>query len=396
MPISRNVTRHFAPSRPSGQFLGLLLALPLSLSSGLTSDLYAQDELDPAPDPTLDPSLDPSMDPILQDGDDPDVYTFEDSGLSMFDRTRRDGEPPIGIAMSEENLPAGTSALRVRLSRTSFDGLGNSRRDVTSAQAFAAGFTVAPTSMTVNRAEFEYVHGFNERWTIWGVLPVVEKELDADINGGGTSTSKTSGLGDVRLGGNYLFHEDESQRVNFSIGVTLPTGEFDGRDTYGAVANALLPYAMQLGGGTFDILPSAGWVRLQDGWSMGARAWGRFPIGKNSDDWAISREFDADFWASRELSQELTGMLRLNAQWWGDIQGNAAGLNLTNSPLEDSGFQGGSRLNLIGGIIWDLDARTAPAANRLELEIGVPIDQRLDGPALQREWSLLLGWKLSL
>jgi hypothetical protein len=365
----------------------ILCSAPLLLV-GLASLATAQDE--------ITPPLDPLEEGALADEGAPSTYTFEDDSLQLFDRSRRDGEPPIGIDITEENLPAGTSALRVRISQTSFDGLGDGRRDISSAAAFTEGYAVAPTSMTTNRTEIQYVRGYDERWTMWAVVPFIQNELKADIMGGGTSTSKASGLGDLRLGGNYLLHEDERQRVNLGIGLTVPTGSFDERDTYGAAPNSLLPYVAQLGGGTFDILPSAGWVKLMDTWSFGTRACGRFPIGENSDDWAFSREFDADFWAAHELSDTLTGTVRLNAQWWGDLHGRDAGLNPANSPLEDPARQGGTRVNLIGGIAWDLEPRGGPGSNRLELEFGIPVDERLDGPALKQEWSIQFGWKLSL
>ena len=70
----------------------ILCSAPLLLV-GLASLATAQDE--------ITPPLDPLEEGALADEGAPSIYTFEDDSLQLFDRSRRDGEPPIGIDITE-------------------------------------------------------------------------------------------------------------------------------------------------------------------------------------------------------------------------------------------------------------------------------------------------------
>ena len=124
---------------------------------------------------------------------------------------------------------------------------------------------------------------------------------------------------------------------------------------------------------------------------MGARAAGRIHLETENDDgWFRSNSMRVDLWAGTELADDLTGTLRVQADWWGDLHNFDPELDRTQSPAEDSLRFGGSRVNLYGGLSWDLDDERT---NQIALEVGAPVEEWLDGPQLSQELSLLLGWR---
>ena len=74
---------------------------------------------------------------------------------------------------------------------------------------------------------------------------------DGHITSGSTASSHAP-LGAMFRLKNYGIH-----KFHLNLGVSLLTGSTDERDDTPALANALLPYTMQLGSGTFDVLTGA-------------------------------------------------------------------------------------------------------------------------------------------
>ncbi len=113
---------------------------------------------------------------------------------------------------------------------------------------------------TVNRntwLDLNYV--FSSSWAVSTAIPYHDRfhttiaEGDTDI-----STSRASGLGDIRLLARYQkFSMAES--FSFQFGLKLPTGGFNQDFSAGPQAGELLDRGLQLGTGTTDLLAGASW-----------------------------------------------------------------------------------------------------------------------------------------
>lgn len=382
--------------KPSALFLAVL---PFSLPSVSAQDL-------PATEPPVEESSAESHQqdgfPTLEEGygnaeaegadsqqsEDLPVYT---DGWSVW---RRDGVLPGGLAHGAL-VDVGQFGVELRYSQTSWSGMRDSRDDLTSQELFATGYSIVGTKLEESRLEIDFLYGLDPRWVLYGTLPVIERELSYDMAAGGSRTANSSGIGDIKFGGRYAARADQYHQLQYTIGISLPTGDHDGRASYAGNSDALLPYVLQLGSGTVDLYPGITYLRMHEDWTLGARSEARVHVRRNSDDWAVSDSLRADVWASKTLTQDLTGDVRVQANWWGDYHGSAPDFDRTRSPLEDSSRQGGSLVQLVFGLAIDFSDSYA-GRNRLGIEIGVPIDEWLDGPGLSRRTSLLLSWRLGL
>jgi hypothetical protein len=63
-------------------------------------------------------------------------------------------------------------------------------------------------------------------------------------------------------------------------------------------------------------------------------------------------------------------------------------------PTADPDLRGGKRLDLGLGLNWVIPG-TSIDANRLAIELLVSVEQDLEGPQLETNWTAVLGWQLS-
>jgi len=112
------------------------------------------------------------------------------------------------------------------------------------------------------------VYGVSPNWVVFGILPILDKNLDATIPRGPRAGEQVergpAGIGDVRLFARYTMwtrnRAGQTQRLAPLAGVEMPTGDDDASDELGR-----LPRPLQLGSGSWD--PFAGlvftWQTLQ-------------------------------------------------------------------------------------------------------------------------------------
>jgi hypothetical protein len=305
--------------------------------------------------------------------------------------SRPDGHAPIGV-MGDHAHHTGEWMLGYRYMTMDMNG----NRDGTSKQreqdVFDEGFMVAPKKMSMDMHMFSAMYAPSDDLTLMGMLPYSEISMDLVTRMGSTFTTESAGFGDLRLAGLYILHRWNQQQLHVNAGISLPTGSVDERDNTPAGPNQKLPYPMQPGSGTFDLLPGITYLGQTEGWSWGSQLSGTFRLGRNSEGYALGNRGDATLWGARTWSRWISTSLRLDGQAWGNIDGKDDDLNPAMVPTADPERRAGERVDLLLGM--NLYAREGPVkGHRLAVEFGVPLYQRLDGPQLEMDWLLTAGWQ---
>lgn len=145
-----------------------------------------------------------------------------------------------------------------------------------------------------------------------------------------------------------------------------------------------LPYPMQLGSGTWDLIPGVTYRGSHGQWIWGGQALGVIRLGENDEDYSLGNRYNASAWLTRLLASGLSGSARLSWNWWGDIDGADPELNPSLVPTADPGLRAGSRVDGLLGLNF-LHGGLSLAA-----EGGIPVYQDLDGPQLETDWVLSL------
>jgi len=208
---------------------------------------------------------------------------------------------PIGV-MGDHVHEEGSLMFSYRYSNMKMAGNRSGTDSLTPAQTRAAGFMVAPLNMTMQMHMFGAMYGASEDLTLTAMLPYVHKSMNHETGGGMRFETSSEGLGDAKLGGIYNLYNNHNENLNLSFGVAIPTGSVDERDNTPAMANAKLPYPMQLGSGTFDPMLGITYTNSLQDFSYGVQAGTTQRLGKNSEGYRLGDEYNLTGWVATEIN----------------------------------------------------------------------------------------------
>jgi len=360
------------------------IAAALALSPAAT--LADGPPLDPADWP-LAPSVD-AIDHLL-------LHAAEAPGAHAH-TLRPDDHAPIGV-MGDHMHEAGEWMVSYRYMRMKMDENRDGTDTLSPQDVRDRGFMVAPTEMTTQMHMLGAMFAPTDDLTLMVMLPYIIKEMDHVAGmpiGAVEFTTRSKGIGDLKVTPMIRLLDDGPHAVHVNAGVSLPTGAINERDDTPAADDVVLPYPMQLGSGTVDLRPAVTYHYLADTWSAGAQASGVVPLGRNYRGYSVSDEFELTAWAAYRVLEPLSVSGRVRYKWWSDFDGVDDELNPAMVPTADPDLRGGQRLDLLVGlntIIPDGPLR----GHRFNVEVGLPVYQDLDGPQLEMDWTLTVGWQKS-
>ena len=226
-------------------------------------------------------------------------------------------------------------------------------------------------------------YGVNEKFTLFSIIPIIDKSLEVTTPLGRRTRGQT-GLGDLKFLARYTLGQwdrrGETLRLAPFAGLKAPTGEDKAKDSLGR-----LPHALQIGSGSWDpILGTVfSWQTL--GWQFDTSATYKFNTEANEYEFGDEARLDLSYqyrlWP-RQLGQGVPnffyGVIESNLVWRG--RDKALGLEDTDS--------GGTTLYLAPGIQF-VTTRTV-----LEAAVQLPIIQNLNGTALKNDFILTTGFRI--
>jgi hypothetical protein len=261
---------------------------------------------------------------------------------------------------------------------------------------------VVPTRMTMQMHMAGVMYAPTDRVTLMGMFNYVDKEMDHITFAGGSGdtvlgrfTTRTRGLGDTRLAALIDLGGTGNRRLHATLGVSLPTGDIDQEDQVlapnGMRPELRLPYPMQLGSGTYDLIAGLTYAERHGRLGWGSQWQSTFRIGENDQDYRLGDEHHLTAWGSWRLAESVSASLRGTWRQRGNIDGIDPRI-VAPVQTADPDNQGYRRFDLGAGVNWLLPGRR----HRLALEATVPVFQDLRGPQLETDWQLSVGYQLTL
>src|SRR5680860_1185048 len=269
---------------------------------------------------------------------------------------------------------------------------------------------IVPTEMSMEMHMLSAMFGISDSVTLMGMVPIIEKDMHHITYMGGMGTNvlgsfdtQSSGTGDVSLSALIGLYDGKApqgdQHLNLMLGLSSPTGSITetGRvlTPIGATPIVRLPYAMQLGSGTWDFLPGIVYTGRSGNVSFGAQYRGAFRLeDENNQGYALGDLNQATGWAQYEWAPWVSNSIRVAYQTQGSIEGiDQAIVGPVQTANPD--FYGGDRVDLLFGVNL-IGQKGAISGQRLAAEFGVPVYQNLNGPQMETDWTLTLGWQKTL
>ena len=261
-----------------------------------------------------------------------------------------------------------------------------------------ATLRIAPDEMSMEMHMLSGMYGITDSISLMVMTAYVEKRMTMITFQGpagatrlGVTEGSTEGLGDTTLALAFNLWKGHGHRVNGTLGVSIPTGSIDEKGTmlmpHDAMMTMRSSYGMQLGTGTYDLVPSLTYMGNSGRLGWGAQYKARIALEDENDEgyrWGNQHEVTA--WLSYGLTEGLSGTARLAASTQDQIHGadpNIRGIFQGTYPE----FYGGDRIEAFLGLNGHMRLGDGTMA-RLGVEAGVPLYQDLNGPQLQRDWSL--------
>ncbi len=329
---------------------------------------------------------------------------------SGTDRPRPDAYAPISI-MGDHTHHEGGWMLSYRFMRMEMDGMANGTSSESTQDIFDANYAVAPEEMTMDMHMFGLMFAPTDRFTFMVMANYLDIEMDHAVNpavaaminnGEDGFTTESSGWGDLKFTGLYQFYQKERQRAHVGLGISVPTGSIDKQDETPAMSGRQrqqLPAPMQLGSGTFDLLPSITWVELFDDWSYGAQANATIRLeSENDNGYQLGDAFEVVGWAAYNLTDWIAINGGLSYEWSDELDGEQDGIG-TMAPGGRQSVTtafgdnyGGERVDAILGVNL-LGNSGMVKGHRLALDVRLPLWQDLNGYQLETDYVVTLGWQ---
>ncbi|NKB35888.1 MAG: transporter [Gammaproteobacteria bacterium] len=306
-----------------------------------------------------------------------------------------DMHAPIGV-MGDHIHKQGEFMFSYRFMHMDMSGNRKGSDQLSSAEVLN-DFLVSPLDMSMDMHMLGGMYAPSDNLTLMAMLPYVELSMDHLTRMGAEFTTTAKGIGDVRVTALYQFFQQSGHKVHLNFGLALPSGNIDERDDT-PLGNVVLPYPMQIGSGTYDLLVGLTYNASRTDWSWGAQVNGTFRLENNDENYSLGDRGQLSAWLAKRWNPYLSTSLRLDGQAWAGIEGadNRIGrfnpMGVAIVPTAQPDLRAGSRIDLLLG--FNLLAQEGVLkGHRLAFEVGVPVHQNLDGPQLESDWLITLGWQ---
>ena len=264
---------------------------------------------------------------------------FTDFNYATEYRFRADDHAPIGV-MGEHTHKKGEFMFSYRYMYMKMDGLRNGTNNL-SAEEVLEDFMVTPTDMDMQMHMFGAMFAVTDELTLMGMIPYIKKSMNHLTRSGGTFKTESEGFGDIKLTGLYkVLDWGNNNNVILNFGLSFPTGSIDEKDDTPAGPNQQLPYPMQLGSGTWDLLPGITYNGRVNNINWGGQAMGVVRLGENDRDYTLGNRLNLTTWTAYNINYWLSGSFRLDWAFWGNIDGADPALNPAVVPTADPDRQG--------------------------------------------------------
>lgn len=263
---------------------------------------------------------------------------------------------------------------------------------------------VVPLKMTMEMHMFGAMYAPTDRITLMLMANYIHKEMEHVTFAGGMGDQElgrfetsSKGFGDTDVSALLRLWQNHTQSIHGHIGVSLPTGSITERDEIltpmGTRPSPRLPYPMQLGSGSYS-----GILGLTHNWSTASFSGGSqwrslIRLEENDENYTLGDEHRLSTWAAWHVAP----LVSISARIEGFSRGNIDGMDpRIMAPVQtaDPDRQQVRRIDLGLGVNFAASGRAD--GHRLALEWLRPVYERLDGPQMETDWTLMLGWQYAL
>lgn len=327
---------------------------------------------------------------------------------------RADGHAPISI-MGDHTHKSGEWMLSYRFMSMNMDGMRLGDNRINLSDVFADSYTVSPEWMRMQMHMLGIMYAPSDSLTLMLMTQYTELEMRhrifpaapmmlTNVVGGDRFTTQSAGIGDTKLSALYTLYQRDSRKLHATLGLSLPTGSIKERDRTPRPAmpptfnSEQLPAAMQLGSGTYDLLPALTYVSQLGDFSYGLQSAAVLRLeDENNRGYRLGNRFETSTWISYLLQPKLSVHSGLRYRYSAELKGSQNGIGQIgpNGQSVTTAFNenyGGEQLDLSIGLNYIFNHGQL-SGHRLACELHLPLWQDLNGIQLETDSTITLGWQ---
>lgn len=301
-----------------------------------------------------------------------------------------DQHGPIGV-MADHTHKQGEWMFSYRYMAMAMDGNRDGSSRLAPSEILRNGtgvYRVTPLEMTMEMHMLGAMYAPSDKVTFMAMIPWQSNEMDHATAMGGAFTTESSALGDISFAALLPF----GQSASWLVGLSLPTGDLEQRDQT-PLGRSFLPYAMQIGTGSYGLQLGYTVNKSFDGFSAGAQVKTTIPLNENDEDYRVGNRIEASAWYAKPIGQfswSVRGSYWRMGEYDGEDPRYAGALTSNLIPTVDSNLRDGERFDVGLGLNW-----AHPSGLRVALEYQLPVHQDLDGPQLEVDNMFTFGLQYS-
>jgi hypothetical protein len=289
------------------------------------------------------------------------------------------------------------------------NGLMQGNKELSKNEAFV-NYLMVPTTMQMDMHMLMGMYGITNRLTVMVMLNYSMLSMNMEMLGGtdhhhggqsatdasGGHHMQTSGFADSKLFALYGILSKNKHEVLLSAGVSIPTGSITmkGNSTDMMYPNQNMPYGMQLGSGSVEVIPGITYLYQKKKATISTQASAIIRTGANSVGYRWGNELNFNAWFAYQWLNWMSSSVRAEGIVADKIHGSDLSLYAYNEPAANPNNYGGQKVNgYIGTVVRG--KRGILKRHRLGVEYGIPLYQYVNGVQMSTRYNLYASWSVA-
>lgn len=244
-------------------------------------------------------------------------------------------------------------------------------------------YSTEPTIMNMNMYMLMLMGGITHKITGMLMLGYDTRYMEMQMKMGNkihTHGMNTSGISDTKV--HFMISTFNSTEVHLisTVGMSLPTGSIRqlGEAQSTMYPKQVMPYSMQQGSGTYDVILGLHCIYQTSRLSSGLLFNANIRNGFNTLDYRLGNEFESCVWSGYQWTEGISSSLRVNGFFTSAIRGKNIELNNPSDITANALNYGGTCFNTFIGASYR-PTKDILHPFRIRVEYGIPFYQNLNG-----------------
>lgn len=313
------------------------------------------------------------------------------------------GQAPAGV-MLFNNHQKGEWMFSYRYMNMMMDGSISGTKNVSDNQVFNQ-YIMSPDKMMMNMHMVMAMYGISNKFTLMGMFnyntqtmsmnmfpsssPQM-KGMEMPTLNNGQMIGSTSGISDTKLYAIYKLINKKQHIISLTAGVSLPTGNINVTDNSSMNQNKISSYVMQLGSGSFELLPGITYIGRYNSFYWGAQGIAIVRLNDNAAQYRLGNELNFTSWSVYKWHKWFSNSVRAEYNFTNAITGFDNRLYSINEPSSNANNSGGEKISAYIGANFYVKSR-----NKFSVEYGIPVYQNVNGIQMKQQQFLYAGWQIT-